>query len=206
MTALPRRASLLMALLVTSACVTINVYFPAAAAENAADRLIKEVYGLEKAEPASQPAPDKTGEQTSGSLYTPDRMLIALLDLFIAPAQAQQPDINISTPAINALKASMTSRHKQLSRYYDSGAVGMDSNGLITIRDAKAIDLKERNSVKKLVNDENRDRNELYVEIARANGHPEWEEEIRRTFARRWVANAPAGWWYQAGDGWTQTR
>jgi hypothetical protein len=43
------------------------------------------------------------------------------------------------------------------------------------------------------------------VEIARANGHPEWEPDIRRTFADRWVANAPRGWWYQDASGaWKQ--
>ncbi|CAG0958667.1 hypothetical protein MTYP_00601 [Methylophilaceae bacterium] len=45
-----------------SACVTINIYFPAAAAEKAADRLIDEVWQVkEKAnngasEPATEPA------------------------------------------------------------------------------------------------------------------------------------------------------
>ena len=54
-----------------------------------------------------------------------------------------------------------------------------------------------------LVADENRDRSELYKEIARANGHPEWEAEIRKTFAQRWIVNAPGVWWYQdAGGSW----
>lgn len=33
--------------LLLSACVTINIYFPAAAAEKAADKIIDEVYQLE---------------------------------------------------------------------------------------------------------------------------------------------------------------
>ena len=37
-------------------CVTINIYFPAAAAEKAADRIIDEVYGLK---PAAKPPADK---------------------------------------------------------------------------------------------------------------------------------------------------
>ncbi|MFT5349191.1 MAG: hypothetical protein ACI9MF_000001, partial [Gammaproteobacteria bacterium] len=61
--------------------------------------------------------------------------------------------------------------------------------------------LKERNIVKKLVADENRDRSQLYKEIASANGHPEWETEIRNTFSRRWITNAPAGWWYKDANG-----
>lgn len=45
-------ALMLMAL---PACVTINIYFPAAAAEKAADRIIDDVWQLkEKAEPSIQ--------------------------------------------------------------------------------------------------------------------------------------------------------
>lgn len=205
MTVIQRRSPLLLFLLFLTACVTINVYFPAAAAENAADRLIKEVYGLEKIEPPGEAKPEPQSQE-SGAVIRMNEYLVSMLDFIVPVAHAQQPDINISTPAINALKSSMTSRHRQLEPWYNSGAVGMDSNGLIDIRDARAIDLKQRNAVKKLVSEENRDRNALYVEIATANGHPEWEAEIRNTFARRWIANAPGGWWYQTGSGWTQTK
>ena len=39
------KAVSLKEILLLTACVTINVYFPAAAAESAADRIIEEVYG-----------------------------------------------------------------------------------------------------------------------------------------------------------------
>ena len=56
----------------------------------------------------------------------------------------------------------------------------------------------ERATVKQLVAEHNRDLAALYAEIARANGHPEWEPDIRRTFARRWVERgAQPGWYYQ---------
>ncbi|HUX62120.1 hypothetical protein [Sulfuricella sp.] len=44
-----------------SACVTINIYFPAAAAEKAADKIIDEVWQLQK--PGDAPAPTKPNEQ-----------------------------------------------------------------------------------------------------------------------------------------------
>ena len=47
---------LLPATLILSACVTINIYFPAAAAEKAADKIIDEVWQL-KDKPADEPAP-----------------------------------------------------------------------------------------------------------------------------------------------------
>ncbi len=186
-------------LLLLTACVTINVYFPAAAAESAADKIIEEVYGED--ESLNQ---NSSKEESQSSIGQRDsNILISFLQSIIPAAQAQQPDINISSPGINKLKSLMKQRHKKLSPYYGSGAVGMEINGLITVRNAKAISLKERNIVKKLVADENRDRSQLYKEIAKANGHAEWETDIRKTFARRWIAHAPAGWWYKdAGGKW----
>ena len=49
-----------------------------------------------------------------------------------------------------------------------------------------------------------RDRKALYAEIARANDRPEWEAEIRATFARVWVEEVAAGTWYQANGSWVQ--
>lgn len=40
-------------------CVTINIYFPAAAAEKAADRIIEEVYQLRKDATPAKPAEAK---------------------------------------------------------------------------------------------------------------------------------------------------
>jgi len=50
----------LMVLLPLAACVTINIYFPAAAVEKAADRIIDEVWQAKKeaaGTPADKPAP-----------------------------------------------------------------------------------------------------------------------------------------------------
>ena len=47
--------------LLLAGCVTINIYFPAAAAEKAADRIIDEVWQLQPpaAQPQPNPNPDK---------------------------------------------------------------------------------------------------------------------------------------------------
>lgn len=51
-----------------SACVTINIYFPAAAAEKAADKIIEEVWQLKDAETqpkaTPEPAPDAKPTET----------------------------------------------------------------------------------------------------------------------------------------------
>ena len=129
-----------------------------------------------------------------------------LLTLLMLPLLAfAAADLELNTPAISALKSSMQARHGQLAGHYASGAVGLTRDGLVAIKDANAVPLKDRQAVNALVSAENNDRNALYREIASANGHPEWEAEVRNTFALRWAQKAPAGWWYQdAGGGWAK--
>lgn len=183
--------------LALAACVTINVYFPAAAAEKAADRIIEDIWGPEQA--AKPP-----GNEQSSIGHAAGDVLVAALD-FVIPAAHAQADIDISSPAIRALTASMKGRAGQLDPFFDSGAIGLTADGLVEIRDANAVALADRNKLRKLVADDNADRNSLYREIASANGHPEWEADIRSTFAERWIANARAGWYYKKGSGdWTQ--
>ena len=98
----------------------------------------------------------------------------------------------------------MKARHDQLQPFYQSGAVGLTQDGLIALRDGKAVPLKDRNTINGLIAAENQDRNALYAEIARANGHPEWQQDIQDTFARRWISNAAKGWWYQQNGSWQQ--
>ena len=153
-------------LLFVAACVTINVYFPAEAAEKAADRIIQDVYGEQPGAVVEPQSRLPVNESLSAGNV--------LLDWFISPAHAKA-DLSVNTPAIQQLQASMEKRHKQLAPYYKSGAIGMTRNGEIELRDQKLVPLQERNAVKGLVSKENADRSALYKEIAKANGHPEWE-------------------------------
>lgn len=181
-------------------CVTINIYFPAAAAEKAADRIIDDIWGKEG---APKPEADKTSALNPN--VENERFIIVktMLDWLVAPAAAEA-DLNISSPAINTLQANMKERHGTLKSYYDNGAIGLTDKGLLTVHDAKAISLKDRNTVKALIADENKDRLALYSELARANGHPEWQDEIQATFSRRWIDKAADGWWYQSEGKWKQ--
>lgn len=176
-------------------CVTINVYFPEAAAQKAADQFIGTVLDQGAAKPASdeptrRPPPVK---QPSASL----------LDLVIPAAQAADaPDIQISTPETNAIRDRMRTRFGgQLKALFNAGAVGFTADGLVAVRDAGALPLDQRSQADALVSQENTDRNQLYAAIARANGHPEWEPQIRRTFADGWVQKAPPGWYYRDASG-----
>ena len=53
---------LLTAALALSACVTINIYFPEAAAEKAADRIIEDVWQIRE-QPAAEPAPAEAEDE-----------------------------------------------------------------------------------------------------------------------------------------------
>ena len=81
----------------------------------------------------------------------------------------------------------MQQRFGQLQKYFQSGVIGLTTDGLVAVRDQNAVPLAERAVVTRLVTEDNRDRETLYAELAKANKHPEWEPDIRRTFARRWV-------------------
>jgi uncharacterized protein YdbL (DUF1318 family) len=118
--------------------------------------------------------------------------------------QAAAPDLEVNTPAISAIKASMTARHSQLLPHYNSGAVGLTKDGFVAVKDATAVPLKDRGSINSLVSAENADRAKLYKEIAAGNGHPEWEGDIRQTFAGRWIDKAQGGWFYQSGSAWVK--
>lgn len=48
------RIAISLAALALSACVTINIYFPAAAAEKAADKIIDEVWQSQQDKPAAK--------------------------------------------------------------------------------------------------------------------------------------------------------
>ena len=194
-----RRLSVIWAVLVIASCVTINVYFPAAAAEKAADRIIEQVLG-EDARKNTEPQPKYDSSYRYDRNLSPARVLAGLLDILIPSAHAAA-DIDISSPAINKLKLSMQARHASLSPYYKSGAIGYTTDGMVAIRDQSAVGLRDRGKLKQLLAQENQDRNALYRELARANGHPEWEQQIRDTFASRWVAKAPSGWYYQDRSG-----
>ena len=191
--------------LFAAACVTINVYFPAAQAERAADRIISDVWGQEPAQREGEPQGRLQEER-----WAPDALeLVRLASLtaldFVIPRAEANPDFDIETPEIRALTAAMSARHRQLKPSYDSGAIGLTADGLVDIRDRNLVPLAERNTIRQLVDAENRDRDALYRAIAVANGQPGWEADIRKTFAQRWVGRAESGWWHRTAAGnWEQ--
>jgi uncharacterized protein YdbL (DUF1318 family) len=189
--------------LLLTACVTINVYFPAAEAKEAAREFVEKV--IDEADKVEIKDSSKDG---GGGMAMLQRRFDfdPLMLIGIGSAHAQSaPDISLKTPAIQAIQARMEARFNSTLRAgFDSGALGFTSDGLISVRDPGKLELKDRVAMNAAVADDNRDRKAVYREVAVANGHPEWESQIRNVFAKQWVDSARSGWWYQSGGGWKQ--
>ncbi|HEV7776257.1 MAG TPA: YdbL family protein [Luteibacter sp.] len=180
-------------------CVTINVYFPEAAAQKAADQFIGTVLddgdaaapATRDSKPADKPIPPAQPPSAS------------LLDLIVPAAYAADtPDLRVQTPATAAIRERMKSRFRDtLKPLFASGAVGFAADGSVAIRDASLVPLPGRAATNAAVADENSDRAALYREVASANGHPEWEPQIRATFAKGWIERAAPGWYYRDASG-----
>ncbi|HIF53922.1 MAG TPA: DUF1318 domain-containing protein [Methylococcaceae bacterium] len=189
----------IMGALILTACVTINIYFPAAAAEHVADEIIQGIQAEEAILEQQESLPPQSKIDTPSLAIEP--WVEHVLNWLIPPAQAAA-DLSVNTPEIRQLRAAMRQRFSVLKPFYAQGLIGTRSDGLLTGRDP--IPLKDRNKVNQLIAAENANRQQLYQAIANANGHPEWFNNIKLTFAKRWISNAKSGWWYQTSNGWKQ--
>ncbi|WP_281839975.1 YdbL family protein [Cardiobacterium hominis] len=203
-----KRSLALLAPVAIVSCVTVNIYFPAAAAEKAADQIILDVWhqqgGAAEATKAATtpPAAKNSGAKNEHSALDPRRIVVAALSAISGEAHAQNVDFNASSPQIEQIKARMASRFGELRPFLDSGAIGLTADGLIAVHDANAASLADRARMNQLVSAENKDRKALYQAIADANNQPSWAGQIQKTFAERWISQAQSGWWYQSGGGW----
>ena len=184
---------------VLAACVTINVYFPAAEVNAAAQQFVEDVISG---------APSKTDQPADKPVDTPAPVKnpgTMLLDLLVPSAYAQA-DIAVQTPQIRAIQMRMKARFDStLSGYLGSGVIGLGNDGYVAVRDAASVALPQRAALNQAVADENRDRKAVYSEIAAANGNAAWEDKIRTSFAKQWLQQAKPGWYYQDDSGsWKQ--
>lgn len=122
----------LLTLAVLAGCVTVNVYFPAAEAQKAADRIIDQVTGStgappaqdSRAKPQSAPAGQPPSAHRSTFTTSGSALLAAtgrVLALIVPAAAAQeQANLHISTPQIRAIIASMHQRFQSLRPFFAS--------------------------------------------------------------------------------------
>ncbi|EGQ62021.1 hypothetical protein GGI1_10365, partial [Acidithiobacillus sp. GGI-221] len=195
---------LLMAL---SACVTVNIYFPAAAAQKLADQVVGEVYKAAAkgallapvapavSVPAPPAAPTRSAAPASNALsmaspYHAASYLLAMGFSAISGTAEAAANLDASSPGVQSARAQLEAIAAQMRPYFVSGAVGFTANGLVAIHDAAAVPLQQRAALNGLVNSNNSALSNLYQQIADANGHPEWEGQIQQTFAQAWINKA----------------
>lgn len=176
----------ILTVLTIISCVTINIYFPAEEIRGAADRIVDEVWG------------ERTKDAPPVQKENPGSSMLKMFGPSIAYAGQ---DIEVSTPEIRAIKASIKERSGELFPFLDSGNVGLGSDGLLKVRSTDGLDLKARGAVNRLVKAENDDRMRLYKEIAVANGFPDKVGEVQEIFAGSWRENASAGWFIEDSKG-----
>jgi len=188
------KRGIFLAALFYSACVTVNIYFPAAAVERAADQIVSETWGSASEQQPQKKEPTQNSPQQSSANGFGLRL--------VGTAYAQDADINVSNPAIRALKDSIKQRSGAIKPFMDRGNIGIGRDGLLGIRNTDGLNLKERAEIQQLVEAENRDRENLYSEIAKANNiSRESIPKIKTIFAKSWIDQAQPGWWIQDAQG-----
>ncbi len=188
-----RHRAILILAFALPACVTVNIYFPAPEVRRAAEQIVEETWGGAEVK-VTTPQPGESGPSSWLDRFGP------------ASAWAQQPDINVSTAAIRALKESMRKRAEDLKPYLRAGNVGIGSDGMLVVRNTNGVALRQQADIRRMVDAENRDRMSLYGEIAKANNFGENRvNDIKRIFAATWIEKAEPGWPIQKPDGsWTK--
>jgi uncharacterized protein len=194
---------LAISLVLVTACVSVNIYFPAAAANRAADKIIDDIEGADKA-PAPPPAgtPAQPGPAPAPKPGSALPMPWKLVAIGPAVADAAEMDLDISSPAIRTLRDSLHNRYQQLLPYFESGVVGLTNKGLIGIRDASNVSLKDKATLNGLVEQQNQDLRSLFQEIVKANKMDSAAAaQIQKIFADRWRERAKPGRWIQTDAG-----
>jgi uncharacterized protein len=175
-------------ILIFYACITVNIYFPEAAVQKTAEEIVNDIRENEEKKEEKKISAF-IGQMNSASF-------------FLVPALFGQEETTVSTPTIRALKRSMRDRFPQLVPFYDSGHIGEGNDGYVDKRSEDDLNLKERAELRNLVKEENKDREDLYREVAAALDIDQSQiPRIQKIFAGNWIRKARPGWWIQKPDG-----
>ena len=143
-------------------CVTVNVYFPEAAVQAAADKFVEKV---------KSGAGDNKPKNDKSSMWIP----------FFSVADAAETSIRTDSPKVKALEQKIIANYKILLPHIQSGAIYETDEGYLQARGD--LDAKTRS----ILNQHNEDRKAVYTEILRHNNLPTGElSRIEKIFGRSW--------------------
>jgi uncharacterized protein YdbL (DUF1318 family) len=159
--------------LALGACVTINIYFPAEEVEAMAGEIVHDIRGNEEIEKPS-------GKDQS--------FLWESIFFAFSPASAWAEEATeVSNATIRALKQKMKARFVEMKPYYNKGTLTEGKDGYVKVASLEGLGLKEKRDVKALADAENKDRRQLYREVARALKIDENEmDRVAEIFAVEW--------------------
>ena len=123
------------------------------------DRIARQIIEDIRGEVVEDAAEEESNEEDKGET---DRQGWGLVSI----AHADETETSVSNPAIEAIKARIKGRAASLIPFFDAGAVGEGSDGIVEIRDIKVVSMKERAVLNRLVKEENGDREDLYKKVA----------------------------------------
>ena len=183
-------------LLFVFSCLTINIYFPEAAVQKTAEEIVGEIREKDKKDKEKKDTISQDDEIKKSSLSQRSAFLL------VPSAYAQQGEEQVSTPKIRALKESLKDRFPKLRPFFEKGNIGEANDGFIQIRNEAGLALREKASLRNLVKDENKDRKDLYAEVAVAMEiASKQRSRIQKIFAGQWIQDARPGWWIQEESG-----
>jgi uncharacterized protein YdbL (DUF1318 family) len=187
--------SICLTLLFFFSCLTINIYFPEAEVQKAAEEIVDEIRKGQE---------DKDKKDKDSQLIE----MVQAMDStrgsfsFVPSAYAQEKATEVTTPKVRALQQSMKERFPKLKPFFVKGNVGEANDGFIKIRNESGLNLKEKATLRNLQKDENNDRKNMYAEVARAMEiKPNQIPKIQKIFAALWIKKADSGWWIQNESG-----
>ena len=162
------------------ACVTINIYFPAEKVESVAEEIVSEVRGTD-------------AEETDGPQEKEKQSGLGGTILVFWPASAWAEEVTtVSNASIRALKDAMKVRYQQLKPFYQKGILLEGNDGYLSLANSEGLGLKEKRDLNNLVQAENRDRQSLYEEVAKAlNIDPSQTQRVAEIFAEKWQSHLP---------------
>ncbi len=168
-----------------TACVTVNIYFPAAEVKQAAEDIAKDIRGQQ-----SDLKEDDSKEKIPTSWFH-----------FGSQAFAAN-ELTVSNATIRQLKARMKSRYPSLIPFMKAGNVGEAANGLLVIKSQAGLGLKQKADLKRLVSAENSDRMALYRAVAQSLNIPGSQlSRVQKIFASEWQKTAPRGTYIEKAPG-----
>lgn len=157
-------------LLAACAIITVNVYFPEKAAKEAYksldDMLLKnkaDTLPTGEKQPVEEQKLPETKPQSSLFDTVPAFSLLAVAQAAESDADALAVEL-AGMPEVTKAYEEMSQRLPRLTTLFDSGAVGLTNQGLVTVRDKAKMNAPDEG----LVNAENKNRKTVITSMAKA--------------------------------------